>query len=121
MSQEAVKTSMKIKAESQPLTPYRVLRSKNPNSPSTPSSAVKRKHSAVGEKEKPTAGSAVKRERKNAPAVEIKTSPATRSATSNSKSAEKAKTSVSKVARLPRRSVGGTTKPFFSTKLRRRI
>jgi len=117
VSQEAIKP--KIKDEPKMMTPFRVLRSKNTNSPSTPSSAVKRKHSAVGEKEKPTVGSAVKRERKHVP--EIKTSPETRLATSNSRSVEKAKTSASKVARMTRRSVGGTSQHIFSTKLRRRI
>lgn len=103
---EVFKPSSKPLKEA-PLTPSRVLRSKNPNSPGSSSSAVKRKHSEVkGEKEKCTVLQQVKRERKM---MDV------------SKSVEKPKPSADKAARMTRRSAGSGIKPIFGTKLRRRI
>jgi len=92
--------------KSEPLTPSRVLRSKNVNSPGPSTSAVKRKLSEVkGEKEKPSALLPFKRERRM-DAV--------------SKSVEKPK-APAVTSRTTRRSTGSSVnKPLFGTKLRRR-
>lgn len=99
-----------LTSKAEPLTPSRVLRSKNQNSPGPSSSAVKRKLSEIkGEKEKPSALLPLKRERRMEEVSKSVERPKATAVTSGS------------APRLTRRSTGSSVnKPMFGTKLRRR-